>query len=57
MTPPSPGLRVPSSSPRLQVKKILSANSEAPLNVECILEDTDLRWVACCGECVLGAVA
>lgn len=27
----------------LQLKKILSANAEAPLSVECIMEDTDVR--------------
>ena len=26
-----------------QIKRILSANAEAPLNVECIMEDQDVR--------------
>ena len=25
------------------MKKMLSANAEAPINVECIMEDTDVR--------------
>ncbi len=29
-----------------KLKKILSANAEAPLNVECILEDEDMRCVS-----------
>jgi molecular chaperone DnaK (HSP70) len=29
--------------PAVQVKKMLSANAEAPINVECIMDDTDVR--------------
>ena len=33
----------PHFAPALQLKRMLSANAEAPLNIECIMEDADVR--------------